>query len=143
MPSALKSFTGDHDLYSFGVSLLRVPLFNADLVLRGGKIITIDEGETIAEAVAVKYGKIIAVGKDKDVNAYVGPSTKVIDLEGRAVIPGLMDSHSHMADEGAGRIRLVDLSQEAGVSNIKDIQDRLRERAKKTPKGAWIGRAHV
>jgi hypothetical protein len=110
----------------------------ADLVLRGGKIITIDEAESTAQAVAVKYGRIIAVGKDGDVKPLVGPSTKVIELKGRAVIPGLMDSHSHMADEGAGRIRFVDLSQEAGVKSIKDIQERLAERAKKTPKGAWI-----
>ena len=110
----------------------------ADLVLRGGKIITVDERETIAEAVAAKYGRIIAVGDQKEINIYVGPSTKIIELNGRTVIPGLMDSHSHMADEGAGRMRLVDLSQEAGVQNIKDIQERLRERARKTPKGTWV-----
>jgi len=110
----------------------------ADMVLRGGKIITIDKKESTAEAVAVKYGRIVAVGKDGDVKALVGPKTKVIELKGRTVIPGLMDSHSHMADEGAGRLRFVDLSQEAGVKSIKDIQERLAERAKKTPKGAWI-----
>jgi predicted amidohydrolase YtcJ len=110
----------------------------ADMVLRGGKIITIDKKESTAEAVAVKYGRIVAVGKDGDVKALVGPKTKVIELKGRTVIPGLMDSHSHMADEGAGRLRFVDLSQEAGVKTIKDIQGRLAERAKKTPKGQWI-----
>ena len=66
----------------------------ADLVLRGGKIITVDERESTAEAVAVKYGRIVAVGKDGDVKPLVGPKTKVIELQGRAVIPGLMDSHS-------------------------------------------------
>jgi predicted amidohydrolase YtcJ len=110
----------------------------ADLVLRNGKIIIVDERESIAEAVAVKFGRIIAVGDQNEINIYVGPSTKIIELKGRTVIPGLMDSHSHMADEGAGRMRLVDLSQEAGVQNIKDIQERLRERAKKTPKGTWV-----
>ena len=110
----------------------------ADLVLRGGKIITMDEVESTAQAVAIKYGRIIVVGKDGDVNLLVGPKTKVIELRGKTVIPGLMDSHSHMADEGAGRLRFVDLSQEAGVKSIKDMQLRLTERAKKTPKGAWI-----
>jgi predicted amidohydrolase YtcJ len=110
----------------------------ADLVLRGGKIVKMDEAETTAEAVAVKYGRIIAVGKDADVKALVGKKTKVVELKGRTVLPGFMDSHSHMADEGAGRLRFVDLSQEAGVKSIKDIQERLAERAKKTPKGAWI-----
>ncbi len=110
----------------------------ADLVLRGGKIVKMDEGETTAEAVAVKYGRIIAVGSDADVKALIGKKTKVIELKGRTVIPGLMDSHSHMADEGTGRLRFVDLSQEAGVKSIKDIQERLAARAKKTPKGQWI-----
>lgn len=110
----------------------------ADLLLKGGKIITMDEVESTAQAVAVKYGKIIALGKDGDLKAWIGPSTKVIELKGRVVIPGLMDSHSHMADEGAGRLRFVDLSQEVGVRSIKDIQERLADRAKKTPDGAWI-----
>ncbi len=110
----------------------------ADLVLRGGKIVKMDERESTAEAVAVKYGRIVAVGKDADVKSLIGKATMVIELKGRTVIPGLMDSHSHMADEGAGRLRFVDLSQEAGVKSIKDIQERIAERAKKTPKGAWI-----
>lgn len=110
----------------------------ADLVLRGGKIITVDEEESKTEAVAVKYGKIVAVGSNDDVKAFISSITKVIELKGRAVIPGFMDSHSHMADEGAGRMRFVDLSQEAGVKSIKDIQEKLTERAKKTPKNAWI-----
>jgi len=111
---------------------------DADLVLRGGKVITVDFKETIAEAIAVKFGRIIAVGENKDLNNYIGSTTKVIDLNGRTVIPGLMDSHSHMADEGAGRMRFVDLSQEVGVNSIKDLQERLVERAQKTPKGSWV-----
>jgi hypothetical protein len=103
--------------------LLRVPRLKADLILRSGKIITVDDRETIAEAVAVKHSKIIAVGNYEEIDAYVGSSTKVINLRGRAVIPGLMDSHGHFAREGMDRMRLVDLSQEAGVRNIKDIQD--------------------
>ena len=110
----------------------------ADLILRSGKIITVDGNETIAEAVAVKYGRIIAVGSDKKIDAYVGSSTKVIDLKKRTVIPGLMDSHSHIAREGESRMNLVDLSQEAGIRNIKDIQDRLKDRADATPMGSWV-----
>jgi predicted amidohydrolase YtcJ len=86
----------------------------ADLVLRSGKIITVDEKETIVEAVAVKHGKIIAVGRDKEIDAYISSNTKIIDLKGRTVLPGLMDSHGHFAREGMDRMRLVDLSQEAG-----------------------------
>jgi len=71
-----------------GVILLRVLGLNADLVLRGGKIITVDSGETIAEAVAVKHSTIISVGKDSEIDSYVGTSTKVISLNKRTVIPG-------------------------------------------------------
>jgi predicted amidohydrolase YtcJ len=108
------------------------------LVLRGGKIVTVDEEERIAEAVAVKYGRILAVGRDREIDSYISSSTRVIDLKRRTVIPGLMDSHGHFSSEGADRMRLVDLSQEAGIRNIMDIQDMLRERAKKTLKDAWI-----
>lgn len=110
----------------------------ADLVLRDGKIVKMDEGDTTAEAIAVKYGRIMVVGRNVDVKTLIGKETKIIELKGRTVIPGLMDSHSHMADEGTGRLRFVDLSQEAGVKSIKDIQERLAARAKKTPKGQWI-----
>ena len=78
-----------------------IPMY-ADLVLRGGKIVKMDEKETTAEAVAVKYGWIIAVGKDADVKELIGKKTKVIELKGRTVIPGLMDSHSHMAMRARG-----------------------------------------
>lgn len=110
----------------------------ADLVLIHGKIITVNDRETIAEAVAVKHGRIIAVGSSDEIKTCISSSTKVIELKNRTVIPGLMDSHGHFANEGAGRIRLVDLSQEVGIKNIKDILDKLSERVKKTPKGAWI-----
>ena len=110
----------------------------ADLVLLGGKVVTIDAKETIAESVAVVFNRILAVGSNEEINKFVGPSTHVVNLHGRTVIPGLIDSHCHMASVGSGRLRLVDLSQEAGVKSISDIQSRLAERAKKTPKGEWI-----
>jgi predicted amidohydrolase YtcJ len=110
----------------------------ADLVLRGGKIVKMDDEETTAEAVAIKYGRIVAVGGDAEMKPLIGEKTEVIELQGRTVIPGLMDSHSHMAEEGTGRMRFVNLSQEAGVRAISDIQERLAARANKTPKGQWV-----
>jgi predicted amidohydrolase YtcJ len=110
----------------------------ADLALINGKIVTMDPEESIVEAVAVKYGRLVKVGKNRDVKSLVGDGTKVIDLKGRTVVPGLIDSHCHMMSVGASRKLNVDLSEEAGVHSIADLVDRLRERAEKTPKGGWV-----
>jgi len=110
----------------------------ADLILSNGKIVTMDEKESIAEAVAVKYGRIIKVGSISDVKDYIGSDTKVIDLKGKTVTPGLIDSHCHMTMFGALKLLYVDLSEESGINSIADIQKRLAERAKITPKGKWI-----
>ncbi|UCH57966.1 MAG: amidohydrolase [Candidatus Bathyarchaeota archaeon] len=113
----------------------RIP---ADLALLTGKIVTVDSDESIQEAVAVKFGRIIAVGANEEIEPLVGDDTNVIDLEGRTVIPGLIDSHAHMAAVGASRTVNVDLSEEAGVRSIADIQARLAERAAGTPRGEWV-----
>ncbi len=110
----------------------------ADLALLNGKIITVDEKESIVEAVAVKYGRILHVGSNEDVNEYVGDDTKIIDLKGRTVIPGLIDSHCHMVSTGVSKLMTVNLSEEAGVKSVADIQARLAEKAKTTQKGEWI-----
>src|SRR5688572_4221033 len=67
----------------------------ADLVLRGGKIVTVDKEFSIREAVAIKDGRFLAVGTERDVRPLIGPRTMVIDLAGRTVIPGLVDARIH------------------------------------------------
>ena len=111
---------------------------SADLVLVNGKIVTMDFGESIREAVAVKFGRILTVGSNEEVESLIGEETKVFDLEGRTVIPGLIDSHGHIVREGAVRKINVDLSEEAGIGSIADIQARLAERAAETPRGEWV-----
>ena len=71
-----------------------------DFVLTNGKIITVDDRFTIAEAVAVLGERIIAVGTNQEIAGLVGPNTTLIDLEGRSVIPGLIDNHAHIMEEG-------------------------------------------
>ena len=110
----------------------------ADLALKGGKIVTVDVDESIAEAVAVKYGRIITVGSDSEVERVIGGDTKVIDLGGRTVIPGLIDSHCHMMMVGVQREMNVDLSEEAGVHSISDLVERLKAKTEVTPKSEWV-----
>src|SRR5262245_52846188 len=75
----------------------------ADLVLTGGDgaILTMDPQKPQASAVAVRAGRIVVVGKDADVKAWLGPKTRVIELHGRGVTPGLTDSHAHLSGLGA------------------------------------------
>src|SRR5437870_13285673 len=67
----------------------------ADLILYHGKIVTVDQNFSIQQAIAVKDGKILRAGSDQDVLKLKGPKTEVMDLQGKMVLPGLMDSHVH------------------------------------------------
>src|SRR5690606_30362909 len=80
----------------------------ADKIFINGNIITVDDKNAIMEAVAIKDGKILAVGKTTEVNKHKGQNTLVIDLKGKAMIPGFIDGHSHFM--GLGRSRSIDLS---------------------------------
>jgi predicted amidohydrolase YtcJ len=106
----------------------------ADLVLRNGKVITVDTAFMIAEAVAVAGDRILAVGPDAAMAAHTGPTTRLIDLGGRPVIPGIIDGHAHMDREG---LRTVFPSL-GRVRSIRDIQDRIAELARGKTPGEWI-----
>src|SRR5216684_190507 len=79
------------------VSLKSAALFGQapHLILMNAKILTVDEQFSIREAIAIRDGKILAVGKNAEITALAAPTTRVIDLQGRTVIPGLIDSHLH------------------------------------------------
>ena len=66
-----------------------------DVILHNGKIVTVDDTFSIAEAIAIADGRIVAVGVDSDVRALGGERTRLTDLEGRTVLPGLIDTHTH------------------------------------------------
>ena len=67
----------------------------ANTVFKNGYVYTVNPGQRIAQAVAVRHGKIVYVGSDRGVNAFVGPSTKVVDLGGKMLLPSFVDSHAH------------------------------------------------
>jgi predicted amidohydrolase YtcJ len=106
----------------------------ASLVLRSGKIITVDDDFTIAQAVAIRDGRILAVGSDREMRLHTGPRTRVLDLHGKTVIPGLIDGHAHMDREGLKQI----LPSLGRVRSIKEIQERIAELARKYKPGDWI-----
>ena len=120
-----------------GVAPLSAQGTRADLALLHGKIITVDDGDRIAQAVAIAGDKIIAVGTDADIATFVGPRTRRIDLHGLTVTPGLLDAHAHFSNGGADRLYLLDLSY-PNVRNVRDVVERLRAQVGKVPKGSFI-----
>ncbi len=106
----------------------------ADLILHNGKVITVDGKFSIQRAVAVKDGKILAVGDDKSVLARRGPATEAIDLKGRAVLPGLIDAHVHVLSSAVSEYR----KPLSPLNSYAAVQAYIRERAAATPKGQWI-----
>jgi predicted amidohydrolase YtcJ len=97
------------------------PAESADKIFVHGKIITVDSSNTIAEAVAVKDGKILAVGSSKEILKLKGSQTEVVDLAGKTLIPGLVDGHSHFMSLGRDNIADLNPPPVGGVKNIADI----------------------
>jgi len=78
----------------------------ADLVLRGGKIVTVDEANPEVSALAARDGRIVALGSDADIASYIGSNTEVIDLDGALAVPGLIEGHAHYMGVGRGTLQL-------------------------------------
>lgn len=108
---------------------------DADLVLINGKLITLDAQQPHAEAMAVTYDRIEAVGTTAEIKSLAGPHTTVVDLAGRTVIPGLIDSHIHAIRAGLTWRTEVHW---IGVRSLHEALARLREAAERTPPGSWI-----
>lgn len=103
----------------------------ADLVLINGNIISVDQEESIVEAIAVKDGKFLIVGTNDHVLKSRGKLTQVIDLEGKTVLPGFIDCHNHVPV----RPKWVDLHW---VRSMDELVGLLREKVEKTPRGRWV-----
>ncbi len=104
-----------------------------DTILINGKIVVTDAAP--AQALAVRDGKIAALGSSAEIRALAGPATRVVDLGGRTVIPGLIDSHIHAIRAGLTYTTEV---QWIGVRTLAEALDRIRAKAKLVPKGSWL-----
>ncbi len=108
----------------------------ADILFLNGNVLTVDRNDTIAKCVAVKDGKILFVGEKKDGENLIGDKTKVIDLKGRSLMPGFIDSHLHMGVLGMN-CSAIDCRYPY-VKSIEDIKEKIKEKAATTPPGMWI-----
>jgi predicted amidohydrolase YtcJ len=106
-----------------------------DVVLSNGKIITVDDRFTIAQAVAIKADRIVAVGTNQEIGQLAGPGTKRIDLRGRSVTPGLIDNHMHLLRGGTTWQWEVRWD---GVGSRKQALEMLRARAMALKPGEWV-----
>ena len=106
-----------------------------DLIISNGKIATMAKEGEFVQAVAVKDGKIVAIGSNASILKRKGPGTRLIDAHGGTVIPGLNDSHTHVIREGLNYN--MELRWD-GVKTLKRAMEMLREQAARTPEGAWV-----
>jgi predicted amidohydrolase YtcJ len=106
---------------------------HADLVLTNGRVYTADEARPRAQAVAIKGDRIVFVGSAAEAAVLSGNATRVIDLGGKTVIPGMIDAHGHL--KGLAALHNVDL---VGTRSFEEVIARASARAAQTPAGAWV-----
>jgi predicted amidohydrolase YtcJ len=106
----------------------------ADLILVNGKVVTVDTGLGEAEAVAVRGDRILAVGTTEEIRGTAGPDTRVLDLEGRLVVPGFIEGHGHFLGFGQSRM-ILDLS---GTTSWEEIVGMVERAAREAPPGTWV-----
>jgi predicted amidohydrolase YtcJ len=121
-------------LFWLSISLNTFAQVSADCVLLNGKIWTVNEKQPEAEAVAILWNRIIAVGTNNDIRKLTGPQTRVIDLQGRRVVPGFNDAHVHFFNGGAGLASV----QLRDAKTPQEFANRIGAFAKQSPTGRWI-----
>ena len=108
---------------------------DADLILHNGKVVTVDAAFHIVEAIAVKNGRITATGTNAEIlKDERTPRTRVVDLAGKTILPGLIDAHVHALEAGLSEYRAA----LPALDSITAIQDYVRTQARSRPQGAWI-----
>ena len=124
-----------------GIALIPAPTgaqpLSADRVLVNGHILTVGARDSIAQAVAIRAGRIVAVGTNAQIEALADARSERIDLHGLTVTPGLIDAHIHLAEGGLDALYLLDLSYPA-VTSIEEVVAKVRTRAAEEEPGAWV-----
>ena len=113
---------------------MQIKDLSPDLIVTNGRFYTLNSKSDVAQAVAIKDGRIAAVGHESAVGDLVGPSTRKLDLNGRAVIPGIFDSHHHLMSVGA-KLSSIRLDE---CRSLEEMIELVRQRAATTPPGDWI-----
>ncbi|MBA4418999.1 MAG: hypothetical protein C0392_14010 [Syntrophus sp. (in: bacteria)] len=121
-----------------GISIAATP----DVIYYNGRIITLDNAESMASSVAVKDGKFLKVGRADEIKQLAGTSTRMVDLEGKTVVPGLIDAHCHPMEAIMMKETWVDCRYPE-TSSVKKALDNIASWVRKTPKGEWIFAACV
>jgi predicted amidohydrolase YtcJ len=132
--SLLSIFALLSSLIHWPVFAQKAPLQNADVVFRNGAVYTVDAARTWAEAVAIKNGRIVYVGDDKEAKKFIGSRTKIFDLQGKMVLPGFHDSHVHPVTGGL-ELGECDLNE---AKTETDVVEMVRRYAAAHPKETWI-----
>ena len=122
-------------LYACLLVTLAAAAQTPDLVLIHGKILTVDAHDSIAEAIAIHDGKIMAVGTNRAMLALATDKARILDLEGKTVTPGLIDSHAHLAGGGVDELYSLSLSDAA---NIDEVLRRVQAASEKLQPGEWL-----
>src|SRR4029079_19524318 len=109
-------------------------LDSVDLIIHNAKVLTVDKDFSVAQAVAIKGDRIVAVGTNENLLKRPGPKTQLIDAKGRTVMPGLYDSHTHPVSAATS-----ELNEEVPyLRGLDDVFAYIRKKAETTPEGDWI-----
>jgi predicted amidohydrolase YtcJ len=114
----------------------RIDELGADLIIKNGKVVTVDKANTIAEAIAVKDGHVLRVGTEEQVMKFARSTTEIIDLKGRSVYPGFIDTHEHCIRRGL-QLDWVNSGTPPNRS-LQDVLKGLRMKADSKNKGEWV-----
>ncbi len=109
----------------------------ADLIVTNAKVVTVDSADRVVEAVAMTGNRIVAVGSRADIASWQGPDTRVVDAGGKTVLPGFVDSHSHVSGMAQVESQFINI-QAPPLKSGAEIIAVLKEKAKALPKGAWL-----